>query len=234
MSKSLGNVVDPLEVIDAGYGADALRTFELFLGPIDENSSWSSRGIAGVYRFLNRLWTLVQEFDDWQQQGAAPGQVDTAQLESIIHATTKKVTSDIYRLSFNTAIAGLMECVNDLYKLKTTGFTEQWQPALKTLIQLVQPFAPHMAAELWQQLGYGDQLDFAAWPEWDEAKIVRDTITIVVQVNGKVRAKLTTAPDASEADITARALADDRVAKYLTGPPKKIIYVKRKLVSIVV
>jgi leucine--tRNA ligase len=234
MSKSLGNVVDPLEVIDAGYGADALRTFELFLGPIDENSSWSSRGIAGVYRFLNRLWTLVQEFDDWQQQGGAPGQVDVAQLESIIHATTKKVTSDIYRLSFNTAIAGLMECVNDLYKLKTSGFTEQWQPALKTLIQLVQPFAPHMAAELWQQLGYGDQLDFVAWPEWDEAKIVRDTITIVVQVNGKVRAKLTTAPDASEADITAQALADDRVAKYLTGPPKKVIYVKRKLVSIVV
>jgi len=235
MSKSLGNVVDPLEVIDAGYGADALRTFELFLGPIDENSSWSSRGIAGVYRFLNRLWTLVQEFDDWQQQSGAPGQVDVAQLESIIHATTKKVTSDIYRLSFNTAIAGLMECVNDLYKLKTTGFTEQWQPALKTLIQLVQPFAPHMAAELWQQLGYGDQLDFAAWPEWDEAKIVRDTITIVVQVNGKVRAKLTTTPDASEADITARALADDRVAKYLTGrPPKKVIYVKRKLVSVVV
>ena len=234
MSKSLGNVVDPLEVIDAGYGADALRTFELFLGPIDENSSWSSRGIAGVYRFLNRLWTLVQEFDDWQQQGGAPGQVDVAQLESIIHATTKKVTSDIYRLSFNTAIAALMECVNDLYKLKTGGFTEQWQQALKTLIQLVQPFAPHMAAELWQQLGYGDQLDFAAWPEWDEAKIVRDTITIVVQVNGKVRAKLTTAPDTSEADITARALADDRVAKYLTGPPKKVIYVKRKLVSIVV
>lgn len=234
MSKSLGNVVDPLEVIDAGYGADALRTFELFLGPIDENSSWSSRGIAGVYRFLNRLWTLVQEFDDWQQQGAAPGQVDVAQLESIIHATTKKVTSDIYRLSFNTAIAGLMECVNDLYKLKTTGFTEQWQPALKTLIQLVQPFAPHMAAELWQQLGYGDQLDFAAWPEWDEAKIVRDTMTIVVQVNGKVRAKLTAVPDASETDITAQALADGRVAKYLTGPPKKVIYVKRKLVSIVV
>ena len=234
MSKSLGNVVDPLEVIDAGYGADALRTFELFLGPIDENSSWSSRGIAGVYRFLNRLWTLVQEFDDWQQQGAAPGQVDVAQLESIIHATTKKVTSDIYRLSFNTAIAGLMECVNDLYKLKTTGFTEQWQPALKTLIQLVQPFAPHMAAELWQQLGYGDQLDFAAWPEWDEAKIVRDTMTIVVQVNGKVRAKLITAPDASEADITAQALADDRVAKYLTGPPKKVIYIKGKLVSVVV
>ena len=234
MSKSLGNVVDPLEVIDAGYGADALRTFELFLGPIDENSSWSSRGIAGVYRFLNRLWTLVQEFDDWQQQGGAPGQVDVAQLESIIHATTKKVTSDIYRLSFNTAIAGLMECVNDLYKLKTTGFTEQWQPALKTLIQLVQPFAPHMAAELWQQLGYGDQLDFATWPEWDEAKIVRDTMTIVVQVNGKVRAKLTAVPDASETDITAQALADDRVAKYLTGPPKKVIYVKRKLVSIVV
>ncbi|MBF1031108.1 MAG: leucine--tRNA ligase, partial [Candidatus Nanosynbacter sp.] len=120
MSKSLGNVVDPLEVINAGYGADALRTFELFLGPINENSSWNSRGIAGVYRFLNRLWTLVQEFNDSNKTGTS----DTQKLDIIINSTTKKVTDDIHRLSFNTAIAALMECVNDLYKLKVAGYSE--------------------------------------------------------------------------------------------------------------
>ena len=113
MSKSLGNVVDPLEVIDAGYGADALRTFELFLGPIDENSSWNSRGIAGVYRFLNRVWTLVQEFDESDKSGST----SLKALENVAHATVKKVTDDIHRLSFNTAIAALMEFVNELYKL---------------------------------------------------------------------------------------------------------------------
>ena len=137
-------------MIDAGYGADALRTFELFLGPITENSSWSSCGIVGVYKFLNRLWTLVQEFCESDQSA----QVDAKKLDSLTHATIKKVTDDIYRLSFNTAIAALMEYVNELYKLKTDGFSPEWQPALENLVQLVQPFAPHMAAELWQQLGH--------------------------------------------------------------------------------
>lgn len=229
MSKSLGNVVDPLEVINAGYGADALRTFELFLGPINENSSWNSRGIAGVYRFLNRLWTLVQEFDDSDKTGTS----DTQKLDAIINSTTKKVTDDIHRLSFNTAIAALMECVNDLYKLKVAGYSEDWRPHLKTLVQLVQPFAPHMAAELWQQLGETSQLDFAAWPVWDNAKIASNSLLIIVQVNGKLRAKLEVAADASEEQIKDLALADANVQKFVPYEPKKIIYVKGKLINIV-
>lgn len=229
MSKSLGNVVDPLEVINAGYGADALRTFELFLGPINENSSWNSRGIAGVYRFLNRLWTLVQEFDDSDKTDTS----DTQKLDAIINSTTKKVTDDIHRLSFNTAIAALMECVNDLYKLKVAGYSEDWRPHLKTLVQLVQPFAPHMAAELWQQLGETSQLDFAAWPVWDNAKIASDSLLIIVQVNGKLRAKLEVAADASEEQINDLALADANVQKFVPAEPKKIIYVKGKLINIV-
>ena len=230
MSKSLGNVVDPLEVIDAGYGADALRTFELFLGPINENSNWSSKGIAGVYRFLNRLWTLVQEYQDADKNG----NTDSKKLQSTTHATIKKVTGDVRRLSFNTAIAAMMECVNELYKLKVDGFTPDWQFTVESLVKLVQPFAPHMAAELWQQLGYDTQLDFEAWPEWDEAKIVADSMTIIVQVNGKLRAKLEVAVSASEDEIKNLALTDENVQNYVTGELKKMIYVKGKLVSIVV
>lgn len=272
MSKSLGNVVDPLEVIDAGYGADALRTFELFLGPINENSNWSSKGIAGVYRFLNRVWTLTQEYQDYASAGdgargsaqnvsspdesilgadapAGPASSDLRadfaskisddgsgrKLTSLTHAVTKKVTDDIYRLSFNTAIAALMEYVNDLYKLKVDGFSTEWQSSLETLIQLVQPFAPHMAAELWQQLGHDTQLDFVAWPAWDKSKIVADTMTIVVQVNGKVRTKLAVAAGATEDDIKQQALSDRNVVKHLENKqPTKVIYIPGRLVSIVI
>lgn len=256
MSKSKGNVVDPLEVIDAGYGADALRTFELFLGPINENSNWSSRGIAGVYRFLNRVWTVTQEYVDASNSSSAtlerlhaaphaelasdearvadvPSSPKTRSLESVTHATIKKVTDDINRLSFNTAIAALMELVNELYKLKLDGFTPEWQFTIESLIKLVQPFAPHMAAELWQQLGHDTQLDFEAWPAWDDTKIVTETLTIIVQVNGKLRAKLDVALDASEETIKSLALADENVQKFVTGEPKKVIYILGKLVSIV-
>ncbi len=233
MSKSLGNVVDPLEVIDAGYGADALRTFELFLGPINENSSWNSRGIAGVYRFLNRTWTLTQEYID-SKQSPSNKKIDTAQLNSITHETIKKVTDDISRLSFNTAIASMMEMVNSLYKLKLQGIDEEWGFAIEALIQLIQPFAPHMAAELWQQLGHDTQIDSQPWPVWDETKIVRDTMTIIVQVNGKLRAKLEVASGESEVTIKELALQDENVQKFVSGEPKKVIYIKNKLLSIVV
>lgn len=256
MSKSKGNVVDPLEVIDAGYGADALRTFELFLGPINENSNWSSRGIAGVYRFLNRLWTLTQEYmedanssstaqerlhaesqlehaSDEARVADVPSLPKTRSLESVTHVAIKKVTDDIDRLSFNTAIAAMMEGVNELYKLKLDGFTPEWQFTIESFIKLVQPLAPHMAAELWQQLGHDSALDFEAWPVWDDAKIVTETLTIIVQVNGKLRAKLDVALDATEETIKALALEDENVRKFVTGEPKKVIYIKGKLVSIV-
>jgi leucyl-tRNA synthetase len=230
MSKSLGNVVDPLEVIDAGYGADALRTFELFLGPINENSNWSSRGIAGVYRFLNRVWTLTQEYDESDKSSTATPE----SLTSLTHATIKKVTTDIHRLSFNTAIASLMEYTNELYKLKVDGFSSDWQFAIESLIKLLQPFAPHMTAELWEQLGYDSQLDFVEWPVWDDARIVSSTQTIIVQVNGKLRAKLEVAVDISEEEVKALALADENVAKFIGDKkPTKLIYVPGRLVSVV-
>lgn len=230
MSKSKGNVVDPLEVIDQGYGADALRTFELFLGPINENSNWSSRGITGVYRFLNRVWTLAQEY---MEAGEQPGA--NQQLDTLTHAVIKKVTDDYERLSFNTAIAAMMEYTNELYKLKTDGFTGDWRFAVESITKLLQPLAPHMAAELWEQLGHTDQLDFASWPQWDDAKIVNDMMTIVVQVNGKVRAKLNVATGTSDTDIKATALADENVKKHIgAATPSKVIYIPGKLVSIVV
>lgn len=230
MSKSLGNVVDPLEIIDAGYGADALRTFELFLGPINENSNWSSKGIAGVYRFLNRVWTLTQEYLESEKSDG-----ENPDLVALQHRTIKKVTSDIHRLSFNTAIAALMEYVNDLYKMKTQGFKGDWQSALESLVQLVQPFAPHMAAELWQQVGHDNQLDFVDWPTWDEVLTVAETMTIVVQVNSKVRAKLDVDKNADEEAIKTRALEEENVQKFVGNQkPAKVIYIPGRLVNIVV
>ncbi len=230
MSKSKGNVVDPIDVIDQGYGADALRTFELFLGPINENSSWNSRGIAGVYRFLNRVWTLTQEYLESQKVEG-----ESKALQTLTHQTIKKVTDDYRRLSFNTAIAALMEYVNELYKLKTDGFSEQWQEVLETLVKLIQPTAPHMAAELWSQLGHDSQLDFEPWPNWDEALLVTETIKLVVQVNGKVRATVEIDKNASEEEVKALALAQENVQKFLENKePTKVLYIPGRLVSIVV
>ncbi len=230
MSKSLGNVVDPLDVIDQGYGADALRTYELFLGPINENSSWSSNGIAGVYRFLSRAWTLAQEYIDSEKTASTPDSLHTLE-----HRTIKKVTTDIHRLSFNTAIAALMEYVNELYKLKTNGFSDEWQKPIEALVQLLSPFAPHMSAELWQHVGNGDQLDVVEWPTWDDALTVASTITIAVQVNGKLRATLELPSDVTKDDAEAAALADEKIQQHLGDKkPTKVIYIPGRLVSIVV
>ena len=229
MSKSKGNVVDPLEVIDAGYGADTLRTFELFLGPINEDSEWDPKGIAGVYRFLNRTWHLTQEY-------LAAEKIDheNADLTAYEHRTIKKVTEDINRLNFNTAIAALMEYVNELYKLKLQGFSYAWQQPIEHLIQLVAPFAPHMAAELWQQLGHDEMLDFAIWPEWDETLLVVDTIELPVQINGKMRGTVAVSPEASEEEVVALVKQQGKIAPYLKDKElRKVIYVKKRIINIV-
>lgn len=231
MSKSKGNVVDPLEVIDSGYGADVLRTFLLFLGPINEDSNWSPTGIGGIHRFLNRVWTLTQEY---LEADIAQRLENDQTLRRIQHETIKKVTNDYHRLSFNTAIAAMMECTNELYKLKLGGFSSEWKSTLESLVQLLAPIAPHMSAELWEQLGNTSSLDTHTWPVWDEKALVQQTITIAVQVNGKVRATIAVAADASKELIEATALSDEKIASHIgSATVQKIIYVPGRLVSIV-
>lgn len=234
-SKSKGNGVDPLEVINSGYGADALRTYIMFMAPPDVESPWSNDGVPGVYRFLNRVWVLTQEFLE-VQSSVANEKLDT-QVLRVIHKTIKKVTDDIEDVKLNTAVSAMMECVNDLYKLKDgNGFNgTQWQFTLETLLQLLAPFAPHIAEELWHQLGHEDSVHVDHWPELDEQYLVSDTITLAIQVNGKVRAEITVAADQTEAIIKELALQQENVRKHLNDQePKKVIYVKGRLVSVVV
>ena len=232
MSKSLGNVVDPLELIDQGYGADALRVYELFIGPYEQDAAWDPKGIAGTYRFLNRAWTLTHEYLESGQTAGPAGKA----INAAAHKAIKRVSEDLERHSFNTAVAALMEYVNELYKLKVKGFSDRgaWQFALSTLAQLLQPFAPHIAEELWQALGHQDNVHKTSWPLWDDNYLVQDTITVVVQVNGKLRAQLSLPADVDQAGAVAAALADENVKNYVTGEPKKTVYVPGKLVNFVV
>lgn len=230
MSKSLGNVVNPLEVVDAGYGADALRTAIAFIAPYDQTTPWDPKGVAGTHRFLNRIWTLVGEYCD----GGVAG--DGAVPRHLVHKTIKKVSDDLERLSFNTAIAALMEYVNELYKLKVHGMKDpSWEFALATLIKLVAPFAPHVAEQLWTDMGNNYSIHVEDWPVYDEQHVVEDTVTIVIQVNGKVRATLSAAHDASKEDLERMALTNDRVKEYIDGKsPTRIVVIPGRLVNIVV
>lgn len=232
MSKSKGNVVDPLDVIDQGYGADALRTYVLFMGPVELDAPWDPKGIAGVYRFLNRVWTLTQEFLENPKDITK----NDAAVRRVQNKTVKKVTDDYHRLSFNTAIAAMMEYVNELYKLKTDGFSEEaWREALGALVRLLAPLAPHMSAELWQQLGNESMIEEAGWPAWDDALIASDTMKVVVQVNGRVRAHITVPSDTSEEDVKAQALKAENVIRFVGDKkPAKVIYVSGRLVNVVV
>lgn len=228
MSKSKGNVVDPLDLIDAGYGADSLRVYELFIAPYDLDAAWDPNGIAGTYRFLNRIWNLVQEYLETDKASEAP--------VSAVHKTIKKVTDDLERLSFNTAIAAEMELVNELYKAKTAGMQgDDWKFALTSLVQLVAPFAPHVAEELWQQLGQQESVHTAIWPTWDDKYLVEDTVTIAIQVNGKVRGEIKIAKDSDQTAVETAAKTDENVAIYLKDQEiKRVIYVPNRLLNIVV
>ena len=234
MSKSKNNTIEPDELLEQGYGADSIRLMELFIGPWNQAVNWSVEGIGGTYRFLQRYWTLAGEF---LHAPSSPNQKDL-EIIALAHKTVKKVSRDLTRMDFNTAIAAMMEFVNQLYKLKTEepiSQSEGWRFALETLTQLLAPFAPHITEELWNDLGHTESVHIANWPEWDEKLVAEEVITLAVQVNGKVRAEIIVATDITEAEAIAAAKTDDRVAAHLKGKPlKKAIYVPGRLVSLVI
>lgn len=237
MSKSKNNTIEPDGLIEQGYGADSIRLMELFIGPWNQAANWSVEGLGGTYRFLQRAWVLVQEFLDAKPgAGGHNSELETA-IARTVHKAIKKVDEDMANLSFNTSIAALMECVNELYKLKDEhNFSlayEAWQTSLEQLVQLLAPFAPHIAEELWTELGQKESVHISRWPAWDEELVRDDMMTIAVQVNGKVRAEITVAADADEAEVVneaKRAAEEHLVGKSV----KKAIYVSGRLVSLVV
>jgi leucyl-tRNA synthetase len=236
MSKSKGNTIDPLEIMDSGYGADALRVYEMFIAPYDLEAPWDTRGVPGAFRFLNRVWTLVQEYIE----AGEVKQTEAGQREILVtaHKIAKKVTEDINDDKFNTAVSSMMEAVNNYYKIKLDqpiGKTDAWTYAIESLLQVLSPFAPHITEELWAQMGHSDSIHVDHWPTWDNQYLKSDVMTIVVQVNGKLRATMEVEKTISEDEIKKLALAQDNVIKYLENKePTKVIYVPGRLISIVV
>jgi len=237
MSKSFGNTIAPDDLIADGYGADAIRVMELFIAPWNQGANWSTEGLGGCYRFLQRAWTLSQEYLDGKP-AEGDRELET-RLVIATHKTIKKVTEDLHAMGFNTAIAALMEFVNELYKIKVglpaNAKNVAWKEAVTALAQLLAPFAPHIAEEMWSELGHEDSVHVDHWPTWDDQLLVADVVTIVVQVNGKVRARLDVPADSSEEAITKAALEHDRIIEYIgVKKPQKVIYVPRRLVNIVI
>jgi leucyl-tRNA synthetase len=245
MSKSKKNIIDPEDLINL-YGADTARLFTLFAAPPEKDLEWSDQGVEGAYRFLARVWRLVH-----QQCGLWGGAADAGNgaelppelrdLRRLIHRTIKKVTEDIEgRFHFNTAIAAIMELSN---ALSAAAQAQAPSPAaapvikqgVETMIVLLTPFVPHVASELWEQLGHRERLDRVPWPSYSEAALEEEKLLIVVQVNGKVRGKITVPADVTQDRIQTEALADPKVVDFLGSKKvQRVVYVPRRLVNIVV
>ena len=221
MSKSRGNVVIPDRYIEK-WGADAFRTYLMFLGPFEEGGDFRDRGISGVKRFLDRLWSSAMEM---RSDGAPEREVMRK-----LHQTIRKVGEDIPRLSYNTAIAAMMEYMNVLRAHERSPHRAEVEP----LVQLVSPFAPFIAEELWERFGHAGSVFDAGWPAFDSGLAAEETIELVVQVNGKVRGKVQVPPAVTREEAQAAALADPAVVRFVTTPPTKVVYVPGRLINIVV
>jgi leucyl-tRNA synthetase len=234
MSKSKGNTIEPDELISHGYGADSIRLMELFIGPWNQAVAWSVDGIGGTFRFLQRYWTLCEEFLETKDSSSQKN----LEITAFTHKAIKKVTEDLARMEFNTAIAAMMSLVNELYKIKAEEPVSQsdgWRFALETLTQLLAPFAPHITEEVWESLGHEESVHIRRWPVWDEKLVTEEVITLAVQINGKVRSEIVVEAGISAQDAIAAAKADAKIAPQIEGKDiKKEIYVPGRLVSLVV
>lgn len=221
MSKSRGNIVDPDSIIKR-YGADTLRLYILFAAPPEVEMEWSERGIEGAFRFLNRVWRLLEN----QSSGGK-----SQKLEKKMHRVIKEVTEEIGNFKLNTAIAAIMELVNEIYQNLDSDISE----AVRTVVLLLSPFTPHMAEEMWQLLGNKESVLKAQWPRFSEEFLKEDVVTLAVQVNGKLRSKIEVPVDTSEDKIKELALADEKLKPWIQGKPvKNFIIVPRKLINIVI
>lgn len=226
MSKSIGNVINPDDIVHS-HGADSLRLYEMFMGPLDASKAWNTNGLDGSRRFLDRIWRLYVDEDGVLSKKI--GGESGGPLEKVYHQTVKKVTADFETMHNNTAISQMMIFINDCYKVDSVP-----QEYAEGFIKLISPIVPHIADELWEKLGYAETVTYESWPTYDEAKLVDDTVEIAVQISGKVRARIVVAKDCSKEELEKLALEDEQVIKFLEGKEvKKIIGIPGRLVNIV-
>ena len=232
MSKSKGNIVNPNDVIDNGYGADALRLAITFLAPYDQTTPWSPEALGGTFRFLQRLWTLVNEYVE-----SDGGESESDDLKRVVNRTIRKVDQDLLDYGFNTAIATLMECVNQLYRIKAKdNFSSiEWQWAIESTLKLVAPFAPHICEELWEVIGNDGSIHLESWPAYDPAWTIDQDVVIAVQINGKIRGEVKVQRGADQKTVLAAAEREHTVKNYLAKKEiTRVIYVPDKLLSLVI
>jgi leucyl-tRNA synthetase len=237
MSKSRGNVVAP-DVLVEKYGADTVRAYLMFFARWQQGAPWDSQGIEGTARWIRRVWTLFTDSDDSSRRTGSASDETKKTLRRRVHQTLKSVTYDYENFEFNTVISSLMELMNEMYKAREAGAagTPEWDEARETYLKMLAPVAPHITEELWtHQLGRPYSIHQQRWPQVDEAAAKEEAIELPIQINGKVRHRITVPAEASEEEIKSTALASETVQKYLEGrEPKKVIVANKRLVSIVV
>jgi leucyl-tRNA synthetase len=229
MSKSRGNVINPDKVV-ADYGADSMRLYEMFMGPLESSKPWNMQGVEGVHRFLHRLWRMIVDEDTGElDEAVREADADEPTLR-LLHQTIKKVGDDTESFGFNTAISQMMILVNHLTKQ-----TVRPKSVIEKFILALSPFAPHIAEELWEKLGHTETLAYEPWPQYDKELIKEKEIELAVQVNGRIKDRIVVSAEADEDQIKQQALASQKVTAALAGKqPKKIIVIKSRLVNIVI